>query len=543
MLAKLKIGTRLGLASGAMAVIVMIAMGVVLQRLSEVNAELRVIVAQRMPIAAKINESALSLAITQLIQRDSMLTGSQSDIDKYVQASKATRALNQTNIEAIEKLETTAKGKELLKNIAEVRKGYADMTEDLKKLMAEKKIDEAKTFLSENLRPRLLLYQDAQQKLATYQGELIREAEASSAQAYRNTQLVLLGLTVILLAMIAGGGWVLTRSITQPLGGEPEQAKRAVTEIAGGNLTIAIPVRDGDKESLLAALRDMGRHLSTMIEEVKRGADGLGKSAEMLYAASENVARSSADQSQSAASIATAVEQLTGSIAQVAGNAVEARQISAESGERAESGKQIMERTAAEMESIAVTVGEASQSIGAMGESSERITTVVQVIKDVADQTNLLALNAAIEAARAGEQGRGFAVVADEVRKLAERTANATSEIGGMIAQVQSNAKNAVGAMDRIVTQVGTGVSQAREASQVMSEITASTRTVVDSVNAMSHALEEQKTASQLLANNVERVAHLSEENRHATQDTAGTARQMQDLAAGLRQSVSRFRT
>ena len=543
MLASLRIGTRLGLAFGAIAVIVVISMGIVMQRLSDVNEQLRVIVEQRLPIAAKINESALSLANAQLMQRDSMLTGSQADIDQYVAASKQTRALNQANIEAIEKLETTAKGKELLKNIADVRKGYLGVTDELKKLMSAQKPDEAKRFLSETLRPKLLQYQNAQQRLAEYQGELIREATASSAQAYRNTQVIVLVLTLALLAVIVIGGWRLTRSITQPLGGEPDQAKKAVTEIAAGNLAAEIPVKAGDTESLLAALRDMGRQLTTMIGEVKRGADGLGQSAETLSAASESVARSSADQSESAASIAAAVEQMTTSIVHVADSAGEARQISGESGERAESGKQFMERTASEMENIAQTVGEASQSIGAMGESSQRITGIVQVIKDVADQTNLLALNAAIEAARAGGQGRGFAVVADEVRKLAERTANATTEIGEMISLVQSNARSAVGTMERIVAQVGTGVSQAHEASKVMDEITASTRSVVASVNEISHALAEQKTASQLLASNVEKVAHLSEKNSLATQETAGAAHEIQSLASGLRQSVSRFRT
>ena len=127
MLASFRIGTRLGLAFGAIAVLVLISMGIVMQRLSDVNGEMQVIVEQRLPVAAMINESALSLANAQLIQRDSMLTGSQADTDKYAEASKHARALNQANLEAIEKLVSTARGKEFLKNIADARK-RADST-------------------------------------------------------------------------------------------------------------------------------------------------------------------------------------------------------------------------------------------------------------------------------------------------------------------------------------------------------------------------------------------------------------------------------
>jgi methyl-accepting chemotaxis protein len=177
-----------------------------------------------------------------------------------------------------------------------------------------------------------------------------------------------------------------------------------------------------------------------------------------------------------------------------------------------------------------------------MGESSQRISGIVGVIKDVADQTNLLALNAAIEAARAGEAGRGFAVVADEVRKLAERTAKATTEISEMVAAVQDNAHQAVSTMAETVSRVEEGVNLARESSQSMLSINEGARQVMQTVTDISNALSEQGAASNEIAANVENIAQRSEENSIAVRLVAETAGRLQKLAAESHQAVAVFR-
>jgi methyl-accepting chemotaxis protein len=335
--------------------------------------------------------------------------------------------------------------------------------------------------------------------------------------------------------------WII-RAVTGPLGGEPDAAKAVVARIAQGDLTQDVALKPGDKDSLLAAMKHMQDALRRMIAELKSNADGVASAAQQLSTTSEQLAISSSQQSEAASSMAAAVEEMTVSINHVSDSAHEARQVTDQTGEQSNRGKGVIADTVSEMRSISSTVTEASTTIHAVGESSQKISSIVQVIKDVADQTNLLALNAAIEAARAGEQGRGFAVVADEVRKLAERTAQATTEISDMIGAVQSSAQAAVDSMQQAVSRVEGGVGMANRAGEAMGGISEGAARVVAAVNEISSALKEQSVASNEIAANVEKIAQMSEENSAATREAADTARQLETLAVDTRNVVSQFR-
>ena len=191
---------------------------------------------------------------------------------------------------------------------------------------------------------------------------------------------------------------------------------------------------------------------------------------------------------------------------------------------------------------ISETVQKTSLTIEEVGQHSHQISSIVQVIKEIAGQTNLLALNAAIEAARAGEQGRGFAVVADEVRKLAERTTNATEEISAMITAVQRSADAAVTAMSTSVEEVGSGASLARQAGDTIVQIKQGAGQVVDVVNSISSALHQQSGANNNLTQQVERVAEMTVETNQAAQETAREAEKLQELALDMQSAVGRFK-
>jgi methyl-accepting chemotaxis protein len=240
--------------------------------------------------------------------------------------------------------------------------------------------------------------------------------------------------------------------------------------------------------------------------------------------------------------MAAAIEEMTVSITHINDSTRDALQRAQDAGTAADSGATIISRTNTEMDQIAETVKTAGGAIDELGRQSDKISVIMQVIKEVADQTNLLALNAAIEAARAGEQGRGFAVVADEVRKLAERSGRATEEIASMVVTMQGSARNAVSGMDSVVRRVGDGKELSGQAAGHMGEIQGSASEVTSAINDISAALNEQSVVAQDIARQVETVAQMSEDNSHAASETTRVAEELDAYATALRETAGRFK-
>ena len=378
--------------------------------------------------------------------------------------------------------------------------------------------------------------------------EALLEIQAKNAKdTYTEAESSYVMVRAISIGTLIGGvtlglflAWWIIRSITGPL----NQMRATISEVEkNGDFTRRIPVDTEDEvgqtaksfNQLMAALQQT---LGQVLVSVAKVSDA----AQTLSAASGQVATSSSSQSEATSAMAAAVEEMTVSINHVSDSAHEAVEISRKSGKLSTEGGEVIHKAAAEMSQIAETVRHTAQAIEELGQHSNHISSIVQVIKDVADQTNLLALNAAIEAARAGEQGRGFAVVADEVRKLAERTTKATEEITQMIAAMQHSAKAAVTTMGSAVDQVSGGVALAKQAGSAIVQIKDGAEQVVGVVNDISSALAEQSSASNDIAAQVEKVAQMTEENSAAAAETASAANNLQELANSMQAAVNRFK-
>lgn len=336
--------------------------------------------------------------------------------------------------------------------------------------------------------------------------------------------------------------WFINRAVTIPL----REVSTSLGDIAEGegDLTRRLTVKGKDEISEISEVfNTFMNKLQSIIREVKTNAEQVLTTTNNLASVSAQVAANSQLQSQEAYSMAAQVEIMTYNIDNVASQAEHVQAVSTQSSELSTHGSDVIHNAAAEMNKITEAVHDSSAIIQDLGRQSDQISAIVSVIKEIADQTNLLALNAAIEAARAGEQGRGFAVVADEVRKLAERTANSTKEITTMIEKIQRGTQSAINSMESGVARVSEGTALAQRAGEAINQIKSGVQQVVEAVSEISVSLKEQSQTNSENAHKVEHIALLSEENSQAFQQTANTIRDLEQLADNLQSAVGRFKT
>ena len=434
-----------------------------------------------------------------------------------------------------------AEEKKILDATLAVRKIYKDNRQIyLEKIKAGEVVD-AKIFLVKILRKNIADYVEMVGKLCEMQsGKMENEiSNALDQSAGMKSGNLILGIIGICFSVATT--FCIVRGVTGKLGGEVSYVSDIAKEIAAGNLNVQILTRPNDQSSLVASIALMRDKLRVIVGEIHVGAQQASAAAHRLAETAHGVAHASQMQNEAAGSTVIAVGEMAVSISAVSANAEEAQRFSFQNEELSELGSKIIHNAATEMGNIAQTVEASANEIDQLEQQSKDVSVIVNVIKEISDQTNLLALNAAIEAARAGEQGRGFAVVADEVRKLAERTSISTQEISATIEKMQIGTRDATFSMASGVCQVRAGETLAHKAGESINEIKTGAAHVALGIKAISEAIKEQNEACGNIANHIEKIAQMTEENSAAVNKTSAAANELKNIALSLETTVSYF--
>ena len=378
--------------------------------------------------------------------------------------------------------------------------------------------------------------------IGEYGEKTFSNLENESAAIYRRNLFITIGFLIAALLMAGCFSFMILRRLFNQLGNEPVYVSEIVTKVAEGDLTVKIISNEQNNTSICAAIGTMVEKLREVLTTIRLASDNVASSSHELSAMSEQISGGANEQAASVARVAAASEEMAQTVMDIAKNTSNIAGSVAESTKMAKEGEGVVGKSVQEVREIAETISESAKLVESLGERSKQISEIVVVINKIADQTNLLALNAAIEAARAGEQGRGFAVVADEVRKLAERTASSTSEISNMIKAIQDEVEHSVLSMNNVSKKVVTGVELVNHAGESLSLIVRSVDDLNTMIQQIASATEQMSATSDEISRDIDSIAGVSKETSQSSKRTAQASIGLDKLSVSLQKAISDFR-
>ncbi|MGU9855046.1 methyl-accepting chemotaxis protein [Pseudomonas sp. LF245] len=537
-LRNMRIGLRAGLSFGVLASLLVIVGLFGLGQMAKLRESALVIEQSWMPSIENIHDSAAYVASIRL----EALRLATTDESRIRDTSKSLlgrhRSELQTLLQHHESLLSDAEEGEKLKQLKVNVDGYLSLVGQIVALVDKDQQQDAIDLLNTRLAPQGVILSKSLEELIVFNQNGVEAAVASAAQMYTNAQWVVGSIIVFALLATLVLAWLLTRSITAPLG----QALSVARTIAAGDLSQPIVVRGKDEPAqLLTALATMQAQLQTTIRGISESAQQLASAAEEMSSVMEQSTRGLQAQNDEIEQAATAVTQMSAAVDEVAGNAVSSAEASKASDEDSKHGHYQISETISSIQNLVDEVLGASNKAEGLAVQAQDISKVLEVIRGIAGQTNLLALNAAIEAARAGEAGRGFAVVADEVRSLAQRTQDSTEEIEQMITGIQQGTQDTVGALNSSAEHAGQTLQRANSAGSALEKITAAISQISQRNLVIASAAEQQALVAREVDRSLVNIRDLSTQTAAGATQTSAASQELSRLAVDLNGLVTRF--
>ncbi|WP_447791104.1 methyl-accepting chemotaxis protein [Pseudomonas farris] len=426
----------------------------------------------------------------------------------------------------------------LYKTFATTLDNYLQAQSQMLELSRQNKLDEMRALINTRIKEGTDQMGEQLNKLVALNAADAKAASAKAGEHYSEAFIGIVTVAVMASLLTVLLAWLLTRSILTPL----NRAVLAAETIAGGNLSKVIEVDGNDEPArLLGALSAMQTNLRKTIEQIAGSATQLGAAAEELSTVTQEASRGLQQQNNEIEQAATAVNEMTAAVEEVARNAVSTSEASNQSTQAAREGRNRVVETVDAIQTMTHDVQNTALMIEGLAAQGRDIGKVLDVIRAIAEQTNLLALNAAIEAARAGEAGRGFAVVADEVRALAHRTAQSTQEIEKMVAGIQNGTGEAVSSMQQSNQRTQSTLEMARAAGVALEQITQSIQLINERNLVIASASEEQAQVSREVDRNLVNIRDLATQSAAGANQTSAATHELSRLAVDLNAMVARF--
>ena len=510
-----------------------------LNQMSKIRAATEDITSASVPSIRALDEfTQLTLRLRVLSYR--LLTNREPDVQqKTLEAFELRNQQIRTAQDIYEKLITSTEERNVYNEYVRLLGQYRQFEERMKCLSRANQVNELRSLLNTELLDNSEQVNAVLTRLLDINNDDANATNQRAKDQYDMAFDLVVGLLVIATALTLLFAWLLTRSITLPIA----QALEAAEEVAEGNLTRPISV-DGNDEAgrLLAAMAKMQHKLRDTLQRIAGSATQLASAAEELNAVTDESARGLTQQNNEIEQAATAVNEMTSAVEEVARNAVSTSEASRNATTSAGDGRDLVQETVSAIERMSTDVQATASLIGDLANESRDIGKVLDVIRGLADQTNLLALNAAIEAARAGEAGRGFAVVADEVRALAHRTQQSTSEIERMIGSIQTGTEHAVDSMRNSTERAESTLNIARGAGLSLDTINTAIVEINERNLVIASAAEEQAQVAREVDRNLVNIRDLSVQSATGASQTSAASGELSRLAVDLNGMVGRFR-